>query len=106
MASNINLRDGAGNHCFRSPIIQNAVCHSRHLDLTQTMERSATGSLITAQLGPLSIPRRSYPPGAEPIIAGKCRHPHSLMSDARYDNPAPTAGHSELCGFRLSVANG
>src|SRR5215469_15178014 len=39
-------------------------------------------------------------PGAEPIIARKCRHPHSVMRDVRYDNAAPAARDAELCRFR------
>jgi gamma-glutamyltranspeptidase len=32
--------------------------------------------------------------GTEPVIAGKCRHPHPLMRDAWHDNAAPAARHA------------
>src|SRR5690348_10375210 len=58
MAGDIDQRDRAGNHCRRSPISHSLLRPLRHLGIPLW----ANSALA-----------------AEPIIAGKGRHPHALM---------------------------
>ena len=71
---------------------------SRRQSLPQEPDQSQRAPPFASSLPRTTLERSAS--RAEPIIAGKCRHPHPLMRDARHDNAAPAAGHAELCGFR------